>query len=39
MPYIHNKKTLAREWAIPGMEGYEHRIGGLEKSDNTGNVD
>ena len=39
MPYEHDDKTLARPWAIPGMEGYEHRIGGLEKANNTGNVD
>ena len=36
---MHDEKTLARSWAIPGMEGYEHRIGGLEKADITGNVD
>ena len=39
LPYAHDKNTLARKWATPGMEGYEHRIGGLEKSDGTGNVD
>tara|TARA_B100001094_G_scaffold73576_1_gene69901 strand:+ start:3857 stop:5704 length:1848 start_codon:yes stop_codon:yes gene_type:complete len=39
MPYEHDDKTLARPWAIPGMEGHEHRIGGLEKANNTGNVD
>tara|TARA_Y100000590_G_scaffold369309_1_gene430471 strand:- start:840 stop:2687 length:1848 start_codon:yes stop_codon:yes gene_type:complete len=38
MPYEHNDKTLARNWAIPGMEGYEHRIGGLEKENQSGNV-
>jgi 2-oxoglutarate/2-oxoacid ferredoxin oxidoreductase subunit alpha len=31
-PYNRDPQTLAREWAIPGMEGYEHRIGGLEKN-------
>ena len=31
-------ETLVREWAIPGMEGFEHRIGGLEKDYDTGNV-
>jgi 2-oxoglutarate/2-oxoacid ferredoxin oxidoreductase subunit alpha len=31
-PYNRDPKTLAREWAIPGMAGFEHRIGGLEKS-------
>ena len=39
MPYEHDEKTLARPWAIPGTEGYEHRIGGLEKANITGNVD
>ena len=33
-----NPKTLARPWAIPGTPGLEHRIGGLEKEDVTGNV-
>jgi len=36
-PYGRDKQTLAREWAIPGMAGYQHRIGGLEK-DSKGNV-
>ena len=31
-PYNRDPETLAREWAIPGMEGFEHRIGGLEKN-------
>jgi 2-oxoglutarate ferredoxin oxidoreductase subunit alpha len=30
--YGRDPKTLAREWAIPGMEGFQHRIGGLEKN-------
>ena len=38
MPYNHNENTLARDWAIPGTEGLEHRIGGLEKEDLSGNV-
>ena len=38
MPYKRNDKTLARQWAIPGVEGLEHRIGGLEKEDLSGNV-
>jgi 2-oxoglutarate ferredoxin oxidoreductase subunit alpha len=38
LPYARNEKTLAREWAIPGTPGLEHRIGGLEKQDKTGNV-
>jgi 2-oxoglutarate/2-oxoacid ferredoxin oxidoreductase subunit alpha len=39
MPYLRNETTLARPWAIPGTRGLEHRIGGIEKSDITGNVD
>lgn len=31
-------EKLVRKWAIPGMKGYEHRIGGLEKDYDTGNV-
>ncbi|MDX6518511.1 MAG: 2-oxoglutarate/2-oxoacid ferredoxin oxidoreductase subunit alpha, partial [Gaiellaceae bacterium] len=38
MPYARDPKTLARPWAIPGTPGLEHRIGGLEKQDVTGNV-
>ncbi|MCB9095874.1 MAG: 2-oxoacid:acceptor oxidoreductase subunit alpha [Halobacteriovoraceae bacterium] len=38
LPYTRDEKTLARPWAIPGMPGYEHRLGGLEKQENTGNV-
>ena len=37
-PYKHDKKTLSRGWAIPGTEGLEHRIGGLEKENISGNV-
>jgi 2-oxoglutarate ferredoxin oxidoreductase subunit alpha len=37
-PYNRNPETLARAWAIPGTPGLEHRIGGLEKEDITGNV-
>ncbi len=37
-PYLRDPKTLARPWAIPGTPGLEHRIGGLEKEDVTGNV-
>jgi len=36
-PYKRNEK-LARPWAIPGTPGFEHRIGGLEKQDITGNI-
>lgn len=38
MPYLRNPETLARPWAVPGTPGLEHRIGGLEKEDVTGNV-
>jgi len=38
MPYRRNPETLARPWAIPGTKGLEHRIGGLEKQDVTGNI-
>jgi 2-oxoglutarate/2-oxoacid ferredoxin oxidoreductase subunit alpha len=38
MPYARDPETLAREWAIPGTPGLEHRIGGLEKADVTGNI-
>jgi len=37
-PYLRQDETLARPWAIPGTPGLEHRIGGLEKEDGTGNV-
>jgi len=37
-PYKRNPKTLARMWAIPGMKGFEHQIGGLEKENITGRV-
>jgi 2-oxoglutarate ferredoxin oxidoreductase subunit alpha len=37
-PYRRDFETLARPWAIPGTPGLEHRIGGLEKEDVTGNV-
>jgi 2-oxoglutarate ferredoxin oxidoreductase subunit alpha len=38
LPYLRDKDTLARPWAIPGTPGLEHRIGGIEKSDGTGNI-
>jgi 2-oxoglutarate ferredoxin oxidoreductase subunit alpha len=38
LPYSRDPETLARPWAIPGTPGLEHRIGGLEKEDGTGNV-
>ena len=37
-PYARDEETLARPWAIPGTAGLEHRVGGLEKQDVTGNV-
>jgi len=37
-PYVRDTETLAREWAVPGTAGLEHRIGGLEKADNRGNI-
>jgi 2-oxoglutarate ferredoxin oxidoreductase subunit alpha len=38
MPYLRDPETLARPWAVPGTPGLEHRIGGLEKADVTGNI-
>lgn len=37
-PYLRDSKTLSRPWAYPGLKGYEHRIGGLEKSGETGHI-
>ena len=37
-PYLRDRETLARPWAIPGTPGLEHRIGGLEKGDGHGNI-
>jgi len=37
-PYLRDPDTLARPWAVPGTPGLEHRIGGLEKADGTGNI-
>lgn len=37
-PYQRDPKTLARPWAVPGTPNLEHRIGGLEKQEGTGNV-
>jgi 2-oxoglutarate ferredoxin oxidoreductase subunit alpha len=37
-PYGRDPETLARNWAIPGTPGLEHRIGGLEKGDGHGNI-
>ena len=37
-PYLRDPETLSRPWVRPGTPGLEHRIGGLEKEDITGNV-
>jgi 2-oxoglutarate/2-oxoacid ferredoxin oxidoreductase subunit alpha len=37
-PYVRDTETLARQWAIPGTPGLQHRIGGLEKADGKGNI-
>ena len=37
-PYEREPHTLARPWALPGTPGLEHRVGGLEKADGTGNI-
>ena len=37
-PYLRDPETLARPWAVPGTAGLEHRIGGIEKADGTGNI-
>lgn len=37
-PYLRDPQTYARAWAIPGTPGLEHRVGGLEKAEVTGNV-
>ena len=37
-PYLRDPETLARPWVVPGQKGFEHRIGGLEKEDGSGNV-
>ncbi|MGI8678021.1 MAG: 2-oxoacid:acceptor oxidoreductase subunit alpha [Jatrophihabitans sp.] len=38
LPYLRDEETLARPWAVPGTKGLEHRIGGIEKADRTGNI-
>ncbi len=38
LPFLRDEETLARPWAIPGTPGLEHRIGGIEKADGTGNI-
>jgi 2-oxoglutarate ferredoxin oxidoreductase subunit alpha len=37
-PYLRDPQTLARPWAIPGTAGLEHRIGGIEKHDGSGEI-
>ncbi|MEO7268125.1 MAG: 2-oxoacid:acceptor oxidoreductase subunit alpha, partial [Knoellia sp.] len=37
-PFLRDPETLARPWAVPGTPGLEHRIGGIEKADITGNI-
>ena len=37
-PFLRDPDTLARPWAVPGTPGLEHRIGGIEKQDGTGNI-
>ncbi|MFE3584752.1 2-oxoacid:acceptor oxidoreductase subunit alpha [Streptomyces vinaceus] len=37
-PFKRDPRTLARPWAVPGTPGLEHRIGGIEKQDGTGNI-
>jgi 2-oxoglutarate ferredoxin oxidoreductase subunit alpha len=38
LPYLRDPQTLARPWAVPGTPGLQHRIGGLEKADKTGDI-
>ncbi|MBP2706432.1 2-oxoacid:acceptor oxidoreductase subunit alpha [Microbispora sp. RL4-1S] len=38
LPFKRDPETLARPWAVPGTAGLEHRIGGIEKADGTGNI-
>ncbi|MBT3179281.1 MAG: 2-oxoacid:acceptor oxidoreductase subunit alpha [Candidatus Marinimicrobia bacterium] len=38
LPYLRDEKTLSRPWAIPGTPELEHRLGGIEKAENTGHV-
>jgi 2-oxoglutarate/2-oxoacid ferredoxin oxidoreductase subunit alpha len=37
-PFRRDPDTLARPWAVPGTPGLEHRIGGIEKADGSGNI-
>ena len=38
LPYLRDEQTLARPWVLPGTPGLEHRLGGLEKENETGNI-
>jgi 2-oxoglutarate ferredoxin oxidoreductase subunit alpha len=38
LPFLRQEETLARPWAVPGTPGLEHRVGGIEKADRTGNI-
>jgi 2-oxoglutarate ferredoxin oxidoreductase subunit alpha len=38
LPFLRDPATLARPWAPPGVPGLEHRVGGIEKADRTGNI-
>ncbi|MDP9116649.1 MAG: 2-oxoacid:acceptor oxidoreductase subunit alpha [Actinomycetota bacterium] len=38
LPYLRDPQTLARPWAVPGTPGLQHRVGGIEKADKTGNI-
>jgi 2-oxoglutarate/2-oxoacid ferredoxin oxidoreductase subunit alpha len=38
LPYLRDPETMARPWAVPGTPGLEHRIGGVEKADITGDI-
>ena len=38
LPFLRDEETLARPWAIPGTPGLEHRIGGIEKANGSGNI-
>ena len=37
-PYLRDPDTLSRPWAVPGTPGLQHRVGGIEKADGTGNI-
>jgi 2-oxoglutarate ferredoxin oxidoreductase subunit alpha len=37
-PFKRDPETLARPWAVPGTAGLEHRLGGIEKADGSGNI-